>query len=97
MSAMHPPFPSSPLDTAPDAERVQLALIRAAPVSRRLHLAFSLSATVINLARRAIARAHPDASPEERSLLFVERHYGAALASELRSDLERRRSPRRSP
>ena len=96
VSAMSPPFPSSPLDTTPDAERVPLALIRAATVPRRLHLALSLPATVINLARRAIARAHPDVSQDERDLLFVERHYGAVLARELGSHVERRRRLRSS-
>ena len=31
-------FPSRPDDTTADAERVQIALLRAAPVSRRLRL-----------------------------------------------------------
>lgn len=94
MIAMLRAIPSRSPDTTADAERVQLALIRAAPVARRLHLAFSLSATAINLARRAIARTHPSATQEERDLLFVERHYGVALARELRADLERRHRER---
>jgi hypothetical protein len=49
----HPPRPH---DTTPEAEHVQLSQIRAASIRRRLHLAFGLSATAINLARRAIAR-----------------------------------------
>jgi hypothetical protein len=84
-------IPPRPADTTPEAEQVQLALMRAAPVARRLHLALGLSATAINLARRAIARAHPSASKDDRDLLFVELHYGAALARDLRADLERRR------
>jgi hypothetical protein len=84
------PIPPRPLDTALDAERVQVALVRAAPVARRLHLAFGLSATVIGAARRAIARAHPHASARELNLRFVELHYGAEAASGLRADLDRR-------
>ncbi len=95
MSRMLRAIPSRPADTTPEAEEVQLALMRAAPVARRLHLAFSLSATAINLAKRAIARAHPSASTDERDLLFVELHHGRDLARELRSDLERRRRMRR--
>jgi hypothetical protein len=55
-------FPSRSSDTAADAERVQIAQLRAAPVSRRLHVAWSLSARAITAARRAIARADPGAS-----------------------------------
>ena len=84
------PIPSRSADTTPEAERVQVALLRAAPVARRLHLAFALSATVIGAARRAIARARPNASPRELDLRFVELHYGADLAAALRADLERR-------
>lgn len=73
-----------------------MALLRAATVARRLHLAFSLSATAISLARRAIARAHPSASTAERDLLFVEFHYGPELARDLRSELERRQRAHRA-
>lgn len=78
-------------DTSVEAERVQIDLIRAVPVSQRLRMAWSLSATVIGLARRAIARAEPDASQEDLDLRFVELHYGAGLAAALRADLIRRR------
>ena len=77
-------------DTALDAERVQVALLRAAPVARRLHLALGLSATVIGAARRALARAQPHASARELDLRFVELHYGADAAAGLRTDLGRR-------
>ena len=83
-------IPARPADTAPDAERVQVALLRAAPVARRLHIAMALSATVIGAARRALARAQPHASARELELRFVELHYGAALAADLRAALERR-------
>jgi hypothetical protein len=51
-----------PRDASADAERVQIDLLRAAPVSRRMHLAWSLSAGAMSAARRAIARENPDAS-----------------------------------
>ena len=79
-----------PDDTDRDAERVQVALFRRATVARRLHLALGLSATVMSSARRALAAGRPQASAREHGLRFVELHYGAALASELRADLERR-------
>ena len=86
-------IPARSADTTADAERVQVALLRAAPVVRRLHLAFSLSATVIGAARRAIAGAHPHASARELDLRFVSVHYGVDVAEGLRLDLDRRESP----
>jgi hypothetical protein len=82
--------PARPRDTTPDAERVQVALFRAAPVSRRLRSAFALSATVIGAARRALARSSAHASIRDRELRFVAVHYGRELADDLRADLERR-------
>ena len=86
-----PVIPPRPADTSAEAERVQIDLIRAAPVSRRLGMAWSLSATVIGAARRALVRAQPHASAEEIDLRFVEIHYGPTLADALRADLTRRR------
>ena len=83
-------IPPRPADTSVDAERVQIDLIRKAPVSRRLHVAWSLTATVISAARQALARAQPHASPQELDLRFVELHYGRDLAAALRADLIRR-------
>jgi hypothetical protein len=77
-------------DTTPDAERVQVELLRAATVARRLHLAWSLSADVLSAARRALARAKPQASRSDLDLQFVELHYGRELANELRMELVRR-------
>lgn len=76
-------------DTTVDAEHVQVALLQAASVPRRLHLALSLT-TVIGAARRALGRTHPDLSARELDLLFVNVHYGSDLADALRADLERR-------
>ena len=83
-------IPSRPVDTTADAERVQVELLRVAPVSRRIHLALSLSATVIGAARRALARAQPHATARDRDLRFVELHYGGTLAADLRVELEQR-------
>ena len=83
-------IPARPADTTPDAERVQVAFFRAAPVARRLHLAFSLSATIIGAARRALARSQPHASTRELDLRFVELHYGPDVAAGLRAELDLR-------
>lgn len=90
VSSIRMPIPARPTDTAPDADRMQVELLRAATVARRLHLALSLSATMIGAARRALARAQPAASPRELDLRFVELHYGAELAAGLRTELDRR-------
>ena len=74
-----------PFDTHPEAGRIQLDLLRRASVARRVALTRSLSATAIQLSRRAIARANPDLSPRELDLLFVEYHYGADVAKRLRA------------
>ncbi len=89
MAALIPPRPS---DTSAEAERVQIDLLRAAPVSRRLHLAWSLSATVIGAARIALARQSPRQSQDALDARFVELHYGRELAAALRRDLARRQS-----
>ncbi len=85
-------IPPRPADTSAEAERVQIDLIRAVPVARRLHMAWSLSATVISTARQALRRARPDAAPQEIDLRFVELHYGPDLAAALRSDLIQRQA-----
>jgi len=74
-------------DTDPKAEKVQLDLLRAATVARRTALAFSLSETVIGMARRAIRRQSPDLTDQDLLLRFVEIHYGPELAERLRENL----------
>ncbi len=83
-------IPARSADTDPDAERVQVALFREASVARRLQLAQSLSDTVRQLARRALAVSGPEASFRDLALRFVEVHYGVELAAGLRADFERR-------
>jgi hypothetical protein len=83
-------IPARALDTSVEADRVQIELLRSAAPGRRLQLACSLSASVITLARAAIARANPGADPIEHDVRFVELHYGRTLALAVRSELERR-------
>jgi hypothetical protein len=78
-------------DTDPEAEAFQIELLRRATAAKRVGLALSFSATMISLARRAIERAHPDLSDEERSLMFVDLHYGRELAGDLRRHLAARK------
>jgi hypothetical protein len=79
------------VDTDPETQRRHVDLVRAAPIERRLGLAFSLSATVIGLAKAAVTARLPDASPDDVAVACVERLYGAELADEVRTALAHRR------
>ena len=78
-------------DTDPSAERVQLELLRAATVAQRFARVRSLTQTTIELARRAIKRARPEADEIETMLLFVQYHYGSELADHVRRRVSERR------
>ena len=79
-------------DTDPAADEAQLALLRQAGIGRRARMALSLSGQVIGLARQAIVRTLPAPNPEQAGLRFVELHYGADLAADLRLFLASRRA-----
>lgn len=72
-------------DTSPEAERVQVALLRAAPADRRLRLAYELSQMVLEMAWRAIHRLSPGTDERAGRLRWAELTYGAALAEALRN------------
>ena len=77
-------------DTAPEAEKVQIELIRQSSVAGRISKVRSLSQTVTYLSRRAIKRANPFLSERELDIAFVANHYGEELAERLRLYLEHR-------
>ena len=77
-------------DTAPQAEKVQIELIRKSSVCRRISIVRSLSQTVMYLSRRAIRRARPSLSEREVDLAFVANHYGEDIAEGLRLYMERK-------
>ncbi len=79
------------MDTSPEAERVQIELIRKASVTKRFTIMQSWSQFIIEANRQAIRKANPKASEEEIALIFVARNYGQALADGLQADLARRR------
>ena len=79
------------MDTSPEAERVQIELIRKAPPAKRFGLARSLSQSLIQASRQTIRRLHPELSQEELDLLFIELYYGKDLADRVRADLKRRK------
>jgi hypothetical protein len=78
------------IDTSPEAERVQIELIRKASVTKRFTIMQSWSSFLIEANRQAIRKANPNANEIEIALIFVARNYGQALADGLRADLARR-------
>ncbi len=77
-------------DTHPDAEAVQIRLLREASPARRFEVMRSLSASVMRLAKAGIRDANPELSDRELQLLFVEVHHGRELAERLRVFLDDR-------
>ena len=62
-----------PSDTSPDAERVQLRILRAMPPWRRLALVDGLWAVTTGLAMAGLRRQHPAATGPELCALLSER------------------------
>ncbi len=80
-----PPRMRANSDTEPKAEIVQHELLRAKTPFERGKLTCSLTNAAIFHAKRAIERAHPELDQRERNLLFIEVHYGKALADQVRA------------
>ena len=74
-------------DTHPDAEAVQIELLRRTSVSRRVAMVCSMTRLAVSSSRRACRRAHPELTERELDLLFVELNYGSDLAQRLRRRL----------
>jgi hypothetical protein len=74
-------------DTTEAAERVQIDLLRQAGITKRVDLAADMTRFAIDAARFALRRQHPNASDEDINILFVEYHYGSALANRIRAML----------
>ena len=77
-------------DTHPEAEAVQIELLRRATNRERFERMCSLTQLALFHARRAIERANPEASARERDIIFLETHYGSELAAAVREYLEQR-------
>ena len=77
-------------DTHPDAEKLQIDLLRKTPPEERLAQALSLTATVVNLSRQTISELNPDLGPRDLELKCVEFYYGMALAERVRDYLRKR-------
>ena len=79
------------MDTSPEAERVQIELIRKASPAKRFAIMEAWSQFLIEANKLGIRRAHPNLSEEEIGLIFVANNYGQVLADRLRADLTRRK------
>ena len=74
-------------DTNPEVERVLISLLRKLNPTQKLEQVQSFSSSILKLSKRAISRANPDLSEQEKNILFVKYHYGVELAERLRSFL----------
>jgi hypothetical protein len=82
------------IDTHPEAEKVQIELLRRMSFSDKFFLVLNLSETAMKLSKRAIARANKDLNEEQVNLLFIEYHYGRDLAKRVKKALEERKHER---
>ena len=74
-------------DTSPEVEAVLFDMLRQLTPTQRVQRCFSLSVMAANLSRPAIQRAHPEFSPQDVGLRWVELHYGKELADGVREHL----------
>ncbi|NOZ62605.1 MAG: hypothetical protein GXO74_13120 [Calditrichaeota bacterium] len=83
------------IDTHPEAEKVQIELLRKMSFSDKFYLVMKLSETAMKLSKRAIARANKDLNEEQVNLLFIEYHYGKDLADRVRKAMEEGKSKKK--
>ena len=72
-------------DTDPDVLRLQAELLRQATAARRMEMALSLSAALIDIAYAGIRRRQAGISDADAGLQFVEIQYGRELAQAVRA------------
>ena len=68
-------------DTNPEAERVQLELIRRIPPAQRACKAIQMTTRLIRECKMAIARNNPGLTQREIGIAFIELNYGKELAA----------------
>lgn len=67
-------------DTHPDAERVQIELLRRAPAWRKLEMLGQLNETARTLALSGLRQRYPQATPEELRRRLADLLLGSELA-----------------
>ena len=78
-------------DTSPEIERVQIELLRKAPLTKRFAMMASWSQFIIEVSKQGIRRDHPEASEEEVALILLARQHGQPLADKVRAYLAKRK------
>lgn len=78
------------IDTSPEAEEVQLRLLRQASSARHIELVRSLSKTVMQMSWQGLVRRNPSLLPMDVDILFVKLNYGPDLAERLKKYLRAR-------
>lgn len=68
-------------DTRPEAERVQIELLRQAPPWRKLHMVGQMNQTVCTLALSGLRQRHPQATLEELRRRLADLLLGPELAA----------------
>jgi hypothetical protein len=68
-------------DTSPDAERVQLQLLRQAPAWRKMEIVTQLNQTVRALMLEGLRQRYPNASPRELNRRLADLVLGPELAA----------------
>lgn len=77
------------IDTDPKAEEVQISLFRKATITYKFYKILSLSQSVLQLSRRAIARNNKNLTEKQIDILFVTYNYGEELAENLSNYLDK--------
>lgn len=74
-------MPSLFPDTRPEAERVQIELLRRAPPWYKLHMVGQMNQTVRTLALSGLRHRYPQATPQELRRRLADLVLGPALAA----------------
>lgn len=79
------------IDTDPKVEQILISLLRKIPFAKKFDQMQVFSSTIIKLSKRAIARANPNLSQQEKDILFVKYNYSAQLAASLQKHFDKTR------
>ncbi len=71
------------LDTTPEAERVQIELLRKAPSWRKMEMVAQLNQTVRDLALCGLQQRYPNAGPKELRRRLADLLLGSELAEKV--------------
>lgn len=75
-------------DTRPEAERVQIELLRQAPAWRKLELVGQMNLTVRMLALSGLRQRYPEATPDELRRRLADLLLGPTLAARVYGPLK---------